>query len=32
VHPVMNKNWLFFTKLAAIGAPPTVDIYFRMEC
>ena len=31
-HPVMNKNWLFFTKLAATGAPPQVDLYFRMEC
>lgn len=32
VHPVMNKRWLFFTKLAATGAAPQVDLYFRMEC
>jgi hypothetical protein len=32
VHPVMNRGWLFFTKLAATGAAPQVDLYFRMEC
>ena len=31
-HPIMNKRWLFFTKLAATGSPPQVDLFFRMEC
>jgi hypothetical protein len=31
-HPVMNKRWLFFTKLSASGPPPQVDLFFRIEC
>jgi len=28
----MNRHWLFLTELAATGAPPQVDLYFRIEC
>lgn len=31
-HPVMNRNWVFFSKNAATGATPTIDIFFIMEC
>ena len=31
-HPLMNRHWLFLTELAATGAPPQVDLYFRIEC
>lgn len=31
-HPVMNRNWVFFSKNAAAGAAPVIDVFFTMEC
>ncbi len=30
--PLMNRNWMFFSKDPAAGATPTLDIYFVMQC